>query len=329
MDIKISIIVPVYNAEKYIEFLLNSIKNQLRDDIELILIDDGSTDDSFKICSNFEQKNNNVKVITQKNQGVSAARNKGIDTSLGEYILFLDADDFLLENSLERVVKCIINDKPDICQYNFNILASENFYTHFLDSFYTENKVLSKNEFIKGVISAKGYQGFVWNKIYRREIINNTRFDNSIHYLEDTIFNVTVVNDAKKIICSRHILLNYRQHEESAVAGFTRKQLTYIDALDILERKLPEQFSNEIKGRKLLSYITFGSKLFLKDSDNFKKMKRKFKNEKRDAYLNSENYKITEKILLHTGYFKYEFAIFLFYLKDKIVKSKLYYKVRK
>ena len=116
---KISIIIPVYNVEQYIKNCLESVINQTYDNWEIILIDDGSTDNSKAIYENIAIKNDKIKIFKQTNKGVSAARNLGIEKAQGDYIVFLDADDWIEKKFLERMLEVIENEDADIVQCNF------------------------------------------------------------------------------------------------------------------------------------------------------------------------------------------------------------------
>ena len=117
LESKVSVIVPVYNSEVYLSMCIDSIINQTYKNLEIILIDDGSTDNSLKICNDYEKKDNRIKVFHQENKGVSAARNLGLSLSQGEYITFVDSDDELIENGISLLVQ-------DICLYNADIATA-------------------------------------------------------------------------------------------------------------------------------------------------------------------------------------------------------------
>ena len=115
MDEKISIISPVYNVEDYLKDCVESILNQTYKNIELILIDDGSTDNSGKICDEYASKDNRVKIVHKKNGGLSSARNAGLDIATGDYIFFVDSDDFLYKNSvIEKIIKATNGGTKDL-----------------------------------------------------------------------------------------------------------------------------------------------------------------------------------------------------------------------
>lgn len=170
----ISIIIPVYNVEKYLERCVNSVLKQSYNDLEIILVDDGSTDNSGKICDRFKKKDDRIIVIHQRNQGLSAARNIGITKANGEYIAFVDSDDYILDDMYETLYKNLIKNDADIsiCKYQ---CVSENQKIDFsLDSnnIIIMDKVKAMNE----LLLDKTITNHAWNKLYKKDIFNNTKF---------------------------------------------------------------------------------------------------------------------------------------------------------
>lgn len=324
----LSIIIPIYNSEKYLPELIESIQAQEFSDYELIIIDDGSIDGSLEICRNFKIKNNNIKIISQKNKGVSTARNKGLDEVSGEYVLFLDSDDYLTNSALKIIEKYLTEQKPDMFLFNFHVLRSNNSYIHLLDERYKDIQFLTNRQAIESLFSGKGYQGFVWNKIYKYDIIKKNQFNANVHYLEDFIFNIDIINIAQNILCIREPLIYYRQHNESTVASFDNRHLTYLSALDIVKNKIPAYFSEEILGRKLLAYITFAAKSYSTNKKIYREMRQRFNEEKDKVVFNNSNYKKIEKNLLVIGYYSFEVAVVIYSVKSVVVKNRLYYKLK-
>ena len=117
MEVKVSVIIPVYNVEKYLRECIDSILNQTLHELELICVDDGSTDGSLEILQAYEKKDNRVTVLTQHNQGAGAARNKGLQIAKGEYLSFLDADDFFAPGMLEEAYRKCKSVSADVCVY--------------------------------------------------------------------------------------------------------------------------------------------------------------------------------------------------------------------
>lgn len=185
----ISVIVPIYNNEKYIDRCIASIVNQTIDKIEILLVEDGSTDNSLELCKKWATKDNRIKIIHQENKGVSAARNSGLEIAKGKYIGFVDSDDYIEKEMYEMLLKAINIDKKidlavcDIKDDNNSVESNTEVF-----------EIIDK----KNVISAKfPLGGYVWNCIYKREIIlkNLIKFDPKITYGEDMIFFVNYIKN--------------------------------------------------------------------------------------------------------------------------------------
>ena len=215
MDL-ITIIIPVYNEEQYLEKCLNSAVNQTYKNIEIILIDDGSTDNSFKIYQKYPQ----IKVYKQKNEGLSSARNKGLELSKGKYIYFLDADDYIEKNTIEIMHKEIIKNKSDLAISN--IYESKLKYQNFN---ITNNQKYNYlyNEFNMITVVS-------WNKLYKKELFENLRYKKMIH--EDEYIITDILQEASKITYINNPLYHYRYVENSLSNNITEKNLDILKAYD-------------------------------------------------------------------------------------------------
>lgn len=192
----ISIIIPIYNKEKYLERCLNSIISQSYPHFELLLIDDGSTDRSGSICDEYVKKDDRVKVFHQLNGGVSSARNKGLENSNGEWICFIDADDWVDKDYLQNFTDEL---KPD------TQLVLQNFWLHeagndnvFIASI-PDTRMVGNYKLIKWLEETPGvHNGFIWHRLFRADIINreNARFPLGISYAEDGIFWLSYLHNA-------------------------------------------------------------------------------------------------------------------------------------
>ena len=188
----ISVIIPVYNIEKYLSRCITSVVNQTYKNLEIILVDDGSTDGSAKICDEWAQKDERIKVFHIGNDGVSAARNLGIDNSNGDYICFVDSDDWLECDMIEFLLEKAVKYDSDItrCSYFTELMngAGSPLVPDEISEFPTRNEIIC--ELIsKGVIA-----GAIWNKLYKRSAIGDTRFDINLKYGEDLYFNYRIYN---------------------------------------------------------------------------------------------------------------------------------------
>lgn len=243
---KLSIIIPIYNTEKYLMPCLDSILNQTYKDYELILIDDGSSDSSGEICDSYACKDSRIKVIHKKGSGVSAARNTGMNAATGKYLMFCDGDDCvnnhwceIMINEAEKYPESII-----VC----DIIRTDNTKKVALEMSKSENVV--KGEYVDYfTLYSKWLSAYVWNKIYNRELIekNSVRFDENRFLGEDVVFNCDYLN--KTGLSIRLIdaqLYYYYQNSLGAVHKYYQNfmelnlQLFALRIQLITEEKIPE-----------------------------------------------------------------------------------------
>lgn len=183
----ISIIVPIYKVKEYLDECINSIIKQTYSNIELILVDDGSPDECPKMCDEWAMKDDRIKVIHKKNGGLSSARNAGLDMAQGEYISFVDSDDFICQNALLDLYDRIKNDESvGIVSGMIYRYQNGNASIYKEEWYHEEEKVISANNFLLETMSLKS-SFTVWNKLYRRDIIGNIRFREGRNN-EDTLF---------------------------------------------------------------------------------------------------------------------------------------------
>lgn len=244
MEDLISVIVPVYNVEKYINRCIDSIINQTYKNLEIILVDDGSQDSSGQICDDYSKKDSRIKVIHKENNGVSSARNTGLDNVTGEWIAFIDADDWIEKNYCEM----LINEKQkdiDIigCGYkrvNGNSVKRIN---------YDNKTIMFDNiEFINKLLNVQNGYGFVHTKLYRRSLIGNIRFDVKLRVAEDALFNIQIASNTNKIKIINHDLYDYRINTNSAVRLYDEKyDEKYLSAMRKCSLYINENYSNNIE----------------------------------------------------------------------------------
>ena len=212
----ISIIVPVYNAELFLANTLESILNQTFKNFELILINDGSTDNSLDICRKYESFDKRIIVIDQQNKGVCVARNSGLDIAKGEYISFADNDDILHPQMLEILYSNIRNDDYDISMCFTETPSFENLSKYKTHKLPIENRAITNTEMIRRLFSTCNvdfHYMCIWNKIYKKEIFNNERFPNMNP--EDLAIIYKLYLKTNKINLCDLKLYNWIQHEKS------------------------------------------------------------------------------------------------------------------
>lgn len=247
---KFSVIVPVYNVESYIEKCLDSLVNQTLKEIEIICINDGSTDRSLEILEKFAQKDSRIKVISQENQGQGVARNNGIKVSRGEYIAFVDPDDWIENNALELAYNMAKENNAEVVHFNY---AEYNDYSKKIKKrsfekitkkYYGYN--IKKNPeynwhmFKKGCLSNLTHM--VWNKVYSREFIlkNDIKFPPNKHG-EDIVFTQQMLLSASKIYYLDEYLYYYRCRANSAVNSLSDENFCVFDNIKFLREYLLKQ----------------------------------------------------------------------------------------
>ena len=196
----ISVIIPVYNVEKYINRCVNSIINQTYTNLEIILVDDGSSDESPTLCDALASSDSRVKVIHKKNEGVSKARNTGIENATGKYIAFIDGDDYIDETYFE-ILEANIKENELICS---NYIKEQVLGNKLIDN---TNMVYSKDEYIELIMNDKA-MGTCWGKLFIKEKINHICFDVNTNYMEDTLFLIQYLHEAN-IDKIKHFNTNY------------------------------------------------------------------------------------------------------------------------
>lgn len=242
-QIMISIVVPVYNVEKYINQCIDSILNQTYPHFELICVDDGSTDNSYKILKEYEKQDSRVIVIQQKNQYAGVARNRGMEIAKGKYILFLDSDDFILENTFELLVEGAEKDKTDVLV--FDSYQYDNTTQKVINTLWV---ALKPNMFGTGIKSAKEISDIVfdfttpvpWNKFYLREFIkeNNIKFQD-LKRSNDMFFVYASLACANRIGVLNQKLYFYRDNNKESLQGSGDETPTiYAEALYALKEWL-------------------------------------------------------------------------------------------
>lgn len=226
---KISIIVPIYNAEDYLNYSLKSICNQTYRDLEILLIDDGSTDSSLELCKDWAKKETRIKVIHKENGGVSTARNCGLDEATGSYVMFVDADDSIALNMVETLHNLVINHNADVatCDYLEVKTQSESAVSQATMG---ENIQVKTGRVDAGVQLLLPWA--VYCKLYKRELLEQIRFEN-YKIAEDLLFNTEVIcnTNLQCVVTTSEKMYHYVIHDNSAIRqGYGRKYLEGVQA---------------------------------------------------------------------------------------------------
>lgn len=228
---EISIIMPVYNSESFLEATINSVIHQPIKNIELICVDDGSTDSSGKMLDHFKKKDPRIKVYHIGDQGVGRARNVGLENASGKYIMFLDSDDYLSEQATEIALKIIEEEDADILIYAADIFPKNSErYAEVSERFLFERSTYLSNELTEKLIfSSSGINLYVWNKIYRHSMLieHNIRFSEELEMLEDRAFMFDTIPYANKIVTISDMLYRYRLENAKSITGKVRNNYLY------------------------------------------------------------------------------------------------------
>ena len=252
---KISIIIPVFNSQDLLINCLNSVKNQTLVDIEIICVDDGSTDNSLEILKDYEKKDNRFKIIHQENSGAGFARNKGINCSKGEYILFVDSDDFIEDYTCEKLYHLAKKLDSDLVLFDA-VRHMENGKSSNLIHFLKNNPVDFNNfsfnyEYTKDKVF-NGYYGVIWNKLYKSSFIKENHICFPKHKIyNDVEFHVKSLILAKRISYFPKILYHYNRIGQASIqTSFvsTKKAFVFFDVLGgITDFLISNNFFNEFK----------------------------------------------------------------------------------
>ena len=291
----LSVVIPVYMMERYLSRCLTSILNQTYKNIEVILVDDGSTDRSLLICREFEKKDSRVKVLCQENLGVSSARNQGIATASGEFFTFVDADDWLDLDTYERKMRALQQYRGvDIIIGGFVRQQGEEQIPVLKKE---GERIFSSHEAILEMLTYKIFRGELCDKIYRRTLFHGVELNSKIAVAEDLLMNWELFFRARKIMYYPIWGYHYVVNENSATQKFSLKMLTEIDALDImLEKRGIERdvytTLQGVYGRRLASFIL---KMLLAESGEYEEKVREYQKKLRGKFF---QYSLAPKLSL-------------------------------
>lgn len=275
----ISVIVPVYNAELYIEKCLDSICGQTYSDLEILLIDDGSSDKSVEICNQYAQNDLRIKVFTQSNQGVSHTRNRGIEIAKGDSIIFVDSDDYIHVNMLQDMNTSLESNQTDICFCGITEIW-QNTQTEVLPNL---EIVVTDDEFAKVYFSdlyKKSLLHAIGNKLIRRSVLHNTTFASNMSYFEDVKFTIDILLNCQRVSVINKGYYFYFHHTDSLSNNTHRSNLTWAERYaDSLYRYMKKYEIFDLQKNELNTLFSRCILGYLKEnySDNSIDKKKKYK----------------------------------------------------
>ena len=271
MNDLISVIVPVYNVEPYLRRCMDSIINQNYTNLEIILVDDGSTDKSGLICDEYVKKDSRIKVIHKENGGVSSARNIGLQNSSGEYIIFLDPDDEIKSEMLFDMKNTLIKTDSDMACCAYKHIFTDKKIVRF-----PENDILEQIDIFRALVCDLGFFQSIWNKLFKRSLLLDSnadfiKFDETIHMSEDYLWLCNVLQNCKRVYCIKQPYYLWYVRKDSAVYNnenrIDEKSVTQVEAyrkianiLKQIDKKIYHIFFKEylgvIKEKMILAYCS-------------------------------------------------------------------------
>lgn len=298
----ISVIVPVYNIEKYLPRCIESILDQTYKNWEAIFINDGSTDNSLKVLKEYKKRDERIKIIDKKNAGSGAARNDGIENSKGEYIAFLDSDDWYEKNFLEKLYNNLIENNSDVSMCNPKMTYDNIEKNSKINTYFFKNVELDKTpEKILGILAMP----VVWNKLYKKDIIvkNKIRFPN-YSFCEDVEFLYKIFLYVNKVSKIEDDLYNYYQRKNSATKKIKEEAIEQVyKVLENIERYIKNNFSDKLEFFYLykIQFIYSISITLLVKIDNDKNLRNKINKKNNDELKNINKSLIlkNKKILIY------------------------------
>lgn len=265
-EIKISIIVPVYKVEEYLSKCINSILKQTFDEFELILVDDGSPDRCGEICDNYAKQDKRIKVIHKNNEGLSAARNSGINIAKGKYIAFVDSDDYINERMYEILYSNALKYDSDItiCKYKEVLedsIIDKNIKLQLNKEILEFNNVQALNELYK----EDTLQFTVaWNKLYKRNIFSDLRYDYGMIHEDEFIIHKLLYKSQKTIYIPVELYYYFQRENSIMKSNFNIKRLDIIYALNYRAKFFKEKGLQELEYKAQKIYIYYFFKFYYK-----------------------------------------------------------------
>ena len=228
----ISVIIPVYNVAAYLPECLDSLLSQDYQKLEIILIDDGSTDDSGAICDRYAAMDNRILVIHQKNGGAAAAKNAGLRAATGEYLSFVDSDDYLEPGVYSYMLSALQENGAQVGEFSFRYVSRSKGEDHII---YPERTLVPAKEYVSRF--TKGWHcALLWNKLYRRELFAGIFFEEG-HRIDDEYFTYQGIMNAQTVVCDPRVIYNYRLRGSGAMLNPKAGEQRMLDRVDFMNKR--------------------------------------------------------------------------------------------
>lgn len=239
----ISVIIPVYKVEKFLDKCVNSVIKQTYKNIEIILVDDGSPDGCPKKCDDWAKKDRRIEVIHKKNAGVSSARNIGIKEAKGEWITFVDSDDWVDEGFIKKLYQVYLNNKSDIVMSSYYRVTNNKY-----ERINTSDDIINvdNNDYLINALNPQTGYGFCHMRIIKREKINNLIFDENLKVTEDALFNIKLARNINNVSFLGEPLYYYRVNNQSVVKKYDKDYSNkYLEGIKKLKNYIFSEYSNK------------------------------------------------------------------------------------
>lgn len=294
-DLLISVIIPIYNSAEYLNRCLDSVLSNTYVNLEVICINDGSTDNSVEVLNEYAKHDDRIVIINQENSGVSVARNAGLDYANGDYIAFIDSDDWVHQQYFEIMInQAFINDADCVaCGANVTSNCETNFPEY--------GKITAYQNDLETFVKNSVFRNYIWGRIYKYSLINGLHFPLDVPLAEDTIFNVTALctKEDIRLFCVDERLYYYFQHSDSAVHSLPLEMIVrvlphWLDLVKSVQTPYQRKIISDRLSKSIYAYrysCSFGANYHYikKECSSLLKESRKFRNDfplrKRLLYL--------------------------------------------
>lgn len=256
VDIMVSVIVPVYNSEKYIRRCLDSVCGQTYTDLEVILVNDGSKDHSLSILQEYSGRDHRISLVSQENKGVAAARNTGLRNANGDYILYVDADDWIEPDAIECLVSRMDEDADIVFCSSDHAETPEDVRRESK----TECEVWDQDRQLLEFMKHKRMTGMLWNKLIRKSIMDGSSFNEKTGYGEDAEFLWKVLKKSRKMVVTNEVLYHHVLEDMSiSHLSFSEKKFSAIPMWEAINKEVQEQYPEllELAKERLMCAAVF------------------------------------------------------------------------
>lgn len=256
---KVSIVLPIYNVESYLETCVQSVRNQTYQNIEIILVDDGAKDNSGKICDQLALEDSRILVVHKENGGLSSARNAGYKIATGKYLMYIDSDDVIKADVVEKCVETMQKDQSDIVIYGYEKIDENG---NVLETCTWGNKLLNHDMMVEYLYTAiiQMSFGYAWNKLYRKSVIDESQIlaDSKIIDREDLVYNLELLKNVDKVSYIDYVGYEYLQRSTSLLHNSNLARLKGIDYFVMTMQSIQvgnEQIDKKLFNMNVLHYL--------------------------------------------------------------------------